>query len=99
MKQLGKPNERNMRPIHITVHNQGQRDSILKMAKQLKAANGPLSRVYIKKDVHPAVRQETARLWKREREEKEKPENMGINIKYDWKDQVLVIDRFSPSFF
>lgn len=40
----------------------------------------------------------------KEREEKEKPESLGINIEYDCKDQVLVrdgrvIDRFSPSLF
>lgn len=103
-RRLGRPNERNMRPIHITVNNQTQRDSIVRAGKNLKNANQTLSRVYIKKDVHPAVRRENARLRKSEREEKEKPENVGVNIEYDWKNRVLlrngvVIDRFMPHFF
>ena len=43
---------------------------VLKMAKHLKAANGPLSRVYSKEDVHPVVRREIApkeRKWRRRR--------------------------------
>lgn len=103
-RRLGAPNERNMRPIHVTVNNQSQRDNIARSGKNLKSASQPLSRVYIKKDVHPAVRRENARLRKREREEKEKPENVGVTIQYDWKNRVLlrdgaVIDRFAPNFF
>lgn len=67
---LGKPNERNMRPIHITVNDQHQRDSVVRAGKNLKNANQTLARVYVKKDVHPAVRRENARLKKREREER-----------------------------
>lgn len=72
MKRLGQRNDRNKRPIHITVNDQNQRDSILRKAKNLKNATQPASSVFIKKDVHPAVRKETARLRRREREEKEK---------------------------
>lgn len=104
VRRLGRPNERNKRPIHIMVDDQSQRDNILRLAKNLKDARLPFSAIYIKKDVHPAVRKETARLRKREREEKEKAENVGVNIKYDWKDRVLlrdgvIIDRFAPRFF
>lgn len=103
-RRLGRPDERNMRPIHITVNNQTQRDSIARAGKNLKNMNHTLSRVYIKKDLHPAVRRENARLRKRESEEKEKPENVGVTIEYDWKNRVLlrdgtVIDRFIPHFF
>ena len=51
---------------------QNQRDSILIKARNLKNVQKPASSVYIKKDVHSAVRKETAHLRKREREEKEK---------------------------
>lgn len=44
-KRRGKPDERNIRPIHMTVNNQKQRDCVFKVAKHLKAANKPLSRV------------------------------------------------------
>lgn len=104
VKRLGQQNERNKRPIHIAVDDQKQRDNILRCAKNLKNASDYMSRVYIKKDVHPAIRKETARLRKREQEEKDRPENVGVNITYDWKNRVLlrdgvVIDRFVPRFF
>ena len=43
------------------------------------------------------------RLRNREKEEKEKPENAGVNIEYDWRNRVLlrdgeVIDRYFPNF-
>lgn len=63
-----------------------------------------MARVYLKKDVHPAIRKEQTRLRNREKQEKGKPCNAASNISYDWKNRVLVrdgvvIDRFSPMFF
>ena len=63
-----------------------------------------MSSVYVMKDVHPAVRKEMARLRQREKDEKEKPENVGVTIVFDWKKRVLlregsIIDKFSPHFF
>ena len=72
IKRLGQRDDRNKRPILITVNSQNQRDSILRKVKNQKNAQQLVTSVYIKKDVHPAVRKETARLRKREREEKEK---------------------------
>ena len=59
--------------------------------------------IYIKKDIHPAIRIELGRLRKRAYDEKEKPENVGATIAYDPKNRVVtrngvVIDRFYPSF-
>ena len=59
-----------------------------------------LKRIY----THPAVRKEVGRLRQREREEKTKPQNNGVQIVYDAKRRVLlrgdtVIDRFTPKFF
>ena len=47
---------------------------------------------------------EPARFRSRENAEEVKPENVGVNIVYDWKIRVLlrngnVIDKFSPNFF
>ena len=86
------------------MNNEDQRNDILRKAKNLKSLDEPLSSVYIKKDVHPAVRKENMRLRTREREEKEKPENAEVDISYDWRRRVLlrdgvVIDKFSPYFF
>ena len=40
---------------------------------------------------------------KKVKEEKQKPGNTGVDIKYDWKNRVItrdgvIIDRFRPSF-
>ena len=104
MKRLGQANDRRKRPLLITVENQSKRDALLRMARHLKNAREPLSTIYIKKDMHPAIRREYARLWKREREEKEKPVNVGVNITYDRKSRTLlqdgvIIDKYSPQFF
>ena len=48
IKRLGQQNERNRRPIHITVDDQRQKDNILRCAKNLKNASDSMSRVYIK---------------------------------------------------
>lgn len=104
MKRLGQDNERRKRPLLIKMENQMKRDAVLRVARNLKDARGPLSTVYMKKDMHPAVRKEYARLRKREQEEKEKPANVGANINYDRKNRVLlrdgiIIDKYSPQFF
>lgn len=104
VKRLGKENEEKKRPILLRVNNQRQRDNILRVAKNLKEAGSTMARIYLKKDTHPAIRKEQARLRMREKEEKEKPCNAASNISYDWKNRVLlrdgvVIDRFSPKFF
>ncbi len=104
VRRLAQQNERKMTPIHVTVGDQNQRDRILHATINLKNAGAQMSRVYIKKDVHLAIRRETARLQKREREERQKAENAGVNITYDWKNRVLprdgvIIDSFTPRVF
>ena len=71
-------------------------------AKNLKEEAG-YSQIYIKKDIHPCVRKETERIMKKVKEEKQKPGNTGVDIKFDWKNRVIIrdgviIDRFRPSF-
>lgn len=104
IRRLGKETTRRNRPIHVMLNNQQQRNHILEKAKNLKNCEGLLARIFIKKDLHPAVRKEMARLREREREEKNKPENAGTNIRYDWKNRVLlrdnvVIDKYAVNFF
>lgn len=84
-KCLGQPNDKKKRPLHVTVEDQERRNSILRVAKNLKNANGPLSTIYIRKDIDPASRKEMMRIRSRERKEKEKPENIGVNITYNRK--------------
>lgn len=104
IKRLGRENEQKKRPLLVVVGDGHQRNEILRKAKNLKSSDGVMSSVYVKKDVHPAVRKEMARLRRREKEEKEKPGNVGVTIVYDWKKRVLlregsIIDKFSPNFF
>ena len=103
VRRLGKGDGRK-RPILLEVEDNTRRDAILRRAKNLKGKGEPLGAVYIKKDIHPAVRKELQRMRKREKEEKEKPGNQGTNIYYDSAQRVLlrdgeIIDRYSPSFF
>ena len=103
IKRLGKPNDRRKRPIHIALESQDERNKILQVAKNLKDKGGDFARVYLKKDIHPASRKEMMRLKNREREEKQKTDNQGVDIRYDWHNRVLlrdgvVIDRYFPNF-
>ena len=103
LKRLGEFNASRKRPILLVVENQERRNAILDKAKNLKGAGPPFSNIYIKKDIHPAVRKELGRLRRREKEERDKPENQGTNIKYDAKERVLlrdgvIIDRYTPNF-
>ena len=104
IRRLGKEDNRKKRPILIVVEDQMKRNAIVEKTRNLKEKEAPLSSIYIKKDVHPAVRKELARLRKRERDERERPENQGVNIQYDNQRRVLlrdgeVIDRYTPSYF
>ena len=104
IRRLGREDDRRKRPILIVVEDQTKRNAIIGKAKNLKEKPAPFSTIYIKKDVHPAVRKELARLRKREREEKDRPENQGINIQFDNQRRVLlrdgeVIDRYIPTYF
>jgi hypothetical protein len=60
--------------------------------------------VYIKKDTHPGIRREMKRLRDTEKREKEKPENQGRTVTYDWKAccvkvDGIIVDSYRPSFF
>jgi hypothetical protein len=61
--------------------------------------------VFVKRDTHPAIRQEWSRMHKAFKEEKERPENAGCNIVFDKKYKIIkrdgvIIDRWrKPVFF
>ena len=68
----------------------------------LKGAEG-FDRVYVKRDVHPAIRKEHSRLYKLVKDEKQKPENQGCDVVYDMKNGVVkrgdvVIATYAPHF-
>lgn len=102
-RRLGKVGQRR-RPILVTVASREDRDAVLQRAKHLKEAGEVFSRIYIKKDTHPAVREEWKRLKDAEKTEKEKPENIGCNIYINYKERQLikdgeVIDKFNIMVF
>ena len=107
VQRLGKedPNARRPRPIKVVFTNSEDRQKSMTLQKNLKGTlGGALANVKVKRDTHPAIRKEFGRLFSAEREEKEKPENVGKEVSFDLKRRVLlvdglVVDRFKPSFF
>lgn len=88
------------RPILITLSSRNARDAALDKAKKLKSSGDQYSRIYVKKDVHPSVREEWKRLRSAEKTERERPENVGCSIRLDTRERKLykddvVIDAWS----
>ena len=93
-----------IRPIEVTLTSLLPRDKILQDAPKLNGKGEPFSRIRIKKDLHPAVRQEWKRLKDLEETEKARPENAGSNITIDYRRRVLLKDNvtiatWQPKFF
>lgn len=94
---------RRNRPLLLTVRDREVRSRILANAKNLKNAGEKYSKIYVKKDVHPGVRKEWQRLREAEAREKERPENVGCDIRLDTRQRKLyrddeVIDVWNPQF-
>lgn len=95
---------RRCRPILLTLRDKTVRGHILDYAKNLKTSGDTFKRIYVKKDVHPAVRREWQRLRDAEKVEKERPENAGCVIYLNTRERKLyrdgcVIDSWSPQVF
>lgn len=102
--RLGKPQADKTRPILMSVTSRAERDKVLAETKSLKNAGQEYKIIYLKKDIHPAIRKEWKRIRDAERDEKQKPENQGSTIQLDFKSRELrrdgvVIDRWSPVYF
>ena len=104
MRRLGKAGDAGQngrrRPILVTVATREDRDAVLAVAKHLKTATDPYKKVYIKKDVHPSVREEWRRLRDAEKTERERPENVACNIYLNVRERQLykdgmVIDKWN----
>ena len=116
IERLGKPRRsdrsilvdkappRGPRPIKITLSRASDRKQILTDAKKLENFQEPFSRIRMKKDTHPAIRKEFARLREIEHKEKDKPENQGKVVEYDHRRRAVlvdgqIVDSFQPVFF
>ena len=105
-RRLGRPVEGRNRPLLIKVGRK-QRSKLLANSKRLKEAggrDGPFGKIFVKKDVHPAISREWKRLRDREAAEKAKPENVGCTIQFDPISRELrrndvTIDSWMPQYF
>ena len=102
--RIGKAETDKIRPMLAKAPSKAGRDKVLDNTKALKSAGEAFRRVYVKKDLHPAVRREWKRLRDAETEEREKPENQGVDIRLDFRKRVLlrdnvVIDKWKPNLF
>ena len=101
-RQPGSPRSR---PIKVVLKNADDRKKILESGRKLKEENGrqDLQRIFLKMDTHPGVRREQ-RLRNIQWQERQKPENRGRNVRYDWKNRCVmvdnhIVDTFRPNFF
>ena len=81
------------RPLLVVLDSKTSRDKVLEKAKKLKESGENYNRIYIKKDIHPAVRNEWKRLRDVQKRESEKPENAGCNIYLDTRERKLYRDN------
>lgn len=96
------PNSKRNRPILFEIPNRKCRDDIMQCAPSLKFREG-YKRVFFRKDLHPVLRKEQARLKKLIYDEKMKPSNSGRHIRFSLEKQAVVcdnevVDRFRPKF-
>ena len=104
-RRLGRRDANNTRnrPFLVEVEARQVCDAVLGKTRKLKEKGQEYERVYIKKDVHPSVRNEWKRLREVEKAEKERPENVGCVIRLDAKDRKVyrddVINTWNASYF
>ncbi len=103
--RLGVPApDKTRRPIKVIVASTQTRKNILNDTCKLKQAGDAISKIYVKKDTHPAIRKEMGRISASEKREKEKPENQGHEVKHDRASRTLtvdgtIVDYYNPTFF
>ena len=90
------------RPILAKVKDRATREGVIRASRALKREQGSdYEKVFVKKDLHPAVRKEWKRLHDCKDAEQAKPENAGKNVFLDFKKREvrcdnIVIDKWSP---
>ena len=93
--RLGKPREENEppRPLLVITNSIIEAKVVLEYASKLKESTKEEHRkVYIKKDLHPAIRREWKRLRDHAKQEREAPANVGCVIKVDYKKRAVTKD-------
>ena len=102
-RRTNQDNQRS-RPLLVTLQDKSIRASILDRAKNLKTSGDSYRKIFIKKDIHPAVRKEWERLRNVEKTEKDRPENVGCVVRLDTRERKvfrdnIVIDSWNPQGF
>ena len=92
------------RPIKVELKYANERQNILRDTNKLKLAGEMMKKMYVKRDTHPGITRELKRLKDVEKREKEKPENQGKTVQYDWKQRCVmvdnvIVDKYQPTFF
>ena len=89
------------RPMKVTFETSNMRDSVLRNAVKLKdqPEESHYRKIYLKKDMHPKVREEEKRLYEVWKAEKNKAVNAGKEVLFDRKRRVVTcngeeVDRF-----
>ena len=106
-KRVGRLEAGKTRPLILPMGSKKARDDVLAKTANLKTFGDEdhiFRKVYLKKDIHPAVSKEWKRIRDAEKREKENPANQGVEIKLNPDTRELmrdgvVIDRFTPSYF
>ena len=104
-QRLGRQVAGRRRPILVNVASKEHRDAVIEKAKKLKNdRREEFQHVFIKKDVHPAVRKEWGRLRGVLKKETEKAENVGVRIHLDTRERKIyrndvVIDTWKANYF
>ena len=91
-RRLGREPGGRKRPILVTLPSKQVREELIKKAHRLKDAGESFAQVYVKRDMHPAVRNEWKRLRDAEVAEKAKPGNLGCVIRLDTRSRKLYRD-------
>ena len=104
-RRIGVLDDSKRRPILAEVNSKTDRDTALSKGKDLKTHNSDIfHRIYVKKDQHPAVRNEWKRLHAVFKTEKERPGNEGHDIVFNFRERKIyrdevVIDQWSMQNF
>ena len=81
--RLGKPNSNYNRILKVNVVSKENRNTILAKAKDLKNADEPWCRTFLKRDLHPVIVQENSRLNRKKKELLKLDENQGKNVRIE----------------
>jgi hypothetical protein len=81
--RLGKKEENKTRALLVIVTSKSARDSLVTKARTCQ--NRALKDIRVKRDMHPALRNEWSRLFRIKEEEEKKPENAHAPIVMDFK--------------